>query len=66
MGMSLERLPECSVHGSMELVAPGTNEQKWCGVWYRCTRCTSSVLLPSPKLTTHLGVAALSTNEGGR
>ena len=60
MGKSLERLPECSVHGVMELVAPGAPEQKWCGIWYRCQRCTSSVLLPAPELTAPRARAALS------
>lgn len=48
--------PECPKgHGFMELSAPGTPEQAWCGVKYRCQNgCTSSVLFPSPALTAQL------------
>src|SRR5690606_23509616 len=31
-----------------------TPEQKWCGTWFDCTRCSSSVLVPSPELTKFL------------
>lgn len=47
-------LPRCDQHGEMVLSKPGTREQEWCGTWYRCTRCTSSVLLSSRELTTSL------------
>lgn len=54
-------LPECPTHGQMELQQPGTPEQAWCGVWYRCRHCTTSVLLPSaniqPALTRGIGDA---------
>jgi hypothetical protein len=38
-------LPKCAEHGSMELQPAGTQEQEFCGTWYRCSRCTNSVLL---------------------
>ena len=31
-----------------------TPEQAWCGAWFDCTRCASSVLLPSSALQTSL------------
>lgn len=40
-------LPACDQHGQMELQKPGTPEQAYCGIWYRCARCTNTVLLPS-------------------
>jgi hypothetical protein len=47
-------LPKCAEHGTMELQKPGTREQAFCGTWYRCTRCTNSVLLTSPQLAAQL------------
>lgn len=47
-------LPQCPEHGQMELQKPGTREQEFCGTWYRCTRCTNSVLFTSPELENQL------------
>lgn len=47
-------LPKCQEHGTMELQKPGTREQAFCGTWYRCTRCTNSVLFTSPELEAQL------------
>ena len=43
-------LPICEQHGQMEHQKPGTPEQEWCGVWYRCAKCTNTVLFPSKQL----------------
>ena len=43
-------LPMCAQHGQMEHQKPGTAEQAYCGVWYRCGKCTNAVLLPSAAL----------------
>lgn len=52
---ALMNLPECQQHGPMELDAlPGTKEQSFCGVWYRCTRCMCSTLFASPGLIAQL------------
>jgi len=50
--------PSCPNHGPMQKVPPGTAEQKWCGEWWRCDRCTNSVLKPSDDLQ-----SALSQNN---
>lgn len=50
----LMQLPTCLEHGVMELQKPGTREQEFCGTWYRCTRCTNSVLFTSPALEAQL------------
>ena len=44
--------PICPTHGPMQQVPPGTPEQAWCGEWWRCDRCTHSVLQPSEVLKT--------------
>lgn len=51
-------LPRCPVteHGAMALQVPGTREQEYCGVWYRCIHCMNSELLISPALADDLGV----------
>ncbi len=58
-GVPME-LPKCKEHGAMELRDPKmqTKEQQWCGVWYRCRGCMSSVLFPSP------AVRALYASKG--
>ena len=45
-------LPVCAtpMHGEMQLSMPGTREQEWCGVWYRCNTCKSAVLFPRAEL----------------
>lgn len=58
MGQALERLPECRNHGQMELVERVSTHEAWCGVWYRCPDCHSSVLLTSPALEAHLATQA--------
>lgn len=54
MSNQVAKLPECPVHGQMQLQQAGTPEQTFCGTWYRCTQCTHSVLLPSQKLRSSL------------
>ena len=51
-------LPACDLHGQMEHQTPGTPEQAYCGVWYRCSHCTNTVLLPSAAITKAAGSAA--------
>lgn len=46
--------PSSPDHGVMTYRPGATREQEWCGTWYRCEWCTSSVLLPSPALLAHL------------
>jgi len=50
--------PRCPVdaHGFMEWRPSSrqTPEQLFCGVWYDCTQCKSSVLFPSPGLKAQL------------
>ena len=50
MKQQVAKLPECPVHGTMQLQQTGTPEQAFCGTWYRCDKCTHSVLLPSRQL----------------
>ena len=58
MSTSLPALrPRCRSHLSfMELRAPGTREQAFCGTWYSCPApgCSNSALLPSPGLIVQL------------
>lgn len=42
--------PRDGSHGEMHLREPVSKEQAWCGTWYTCGRCASSVLLMSPEL----------------
>lgn len=51
-------LPACDQHGQMAHQPPGTPEQAWCGVWYRCQRCTNTVLLPSAAIAKAAGSAS--------
>lgn len=52
---ALMTLPSCpSGHGQMKIAPAGSSEQAFCGTWYRCIRCTSSVLLESPGLRAQL------------
>ncbi len=48
--------PACKRHGATELrpLLRQTPEQRFCGVWYDCTRCGSSVLYPSKELEAEL------------
>jgi hypothetical protein len=54
MNNELMTLPKCKTpgHGQMYLrpVTHQSEEQKWCGTWYDCPQCTSSVLFPSGEL----------------
>jgi hypothetical protein len=47
-------LPACTQHGPMVQQEPGTPEQAFCGVWYRCTRCALAMMLQSEALTAQL------------
>lgn len=50
-------LPKCPMHKEeMERVTARqlSEEANWCGVWYRCTKCTSSALVRSPGLEAQL------------
>lgn len=50
--MELPRCPSDDSHGYLELrpLSRQTPEQQWCGVWYDCLRCKSSVLFQSAQL----------------
>jgi hypothetical protein len=68
-GRALARRPTCRFHGTMELRDPPggwTREQQWCGVWYDCADCLSSVLLPSPELLAASPTVALAEVRRGR
>jgi hypothetical protein len=42
--------PANALHGKLVPSPAGTPEQAWCGSWYRCAKCGSSMLLPSADL----------------
>ena len=48
--------PKCKQHGPMVLRPERryTVEQRWCGQWWDCERCTGSVLIPSDELKASL------------
>lgn len=59
MTTALMTIPTCPAdpsHGQMILrpIERQTPEQKFCGTWYDCPRCHSSVLLRSPELAAQL------------
>ena len=59
MTTAIVRMPDCPsepTHGQMRLrpLDRQTYEQRWCGVWYDCERCHSSILLESVELKAHL------------
>lgn len=60
-----QTLPRCAQHGEMMLrpVARQTRDSQFCGTWYDCQRCGSSVLFESPELQAQLAEqrAALAT-----
>lgn len=62
--MPLPKCPSSPEHGEMILrpLQHQTYEQKFCGVWYDCPQCSSSVLFPSKDLTEFL---ELLTLKGG-
>lgn len=50
-------LPKCQTHGIQMVLRPlvhQTPEQKFCGAWYDCPACTSTVLFQSPELRAQL------------
>ena len=67
-GNSLARMPDCvsePEHGQM-VIRPAerqTREQKWCGIWYDCKKCHSSLLLPSRDLTLSLEAQKAKNNN---
>lgn len=50
--MTSHLCPSNAAHGEMELRPESkmTQEQRWCGTWYDCPRCHSSLLVPAPAL----------------
>lgn len=50
--MELPKCPTNKEHGYLHIrpLAWQTKEQKWCGVWYDCDCCGSSVLFESTEL----------------
>ena len=54
--MALPTCPKGSEHGEMILrtLQYQTYEQKFCGVWYDCPRCSCSILFPSKDLLERL------------
>ncbi|MEG3071079.1 MAG: hypothetical protein HQP61_02405 [Peptococcaceae bacterium] len=51
--MVLPVCPASAEHGEMVLrpLAFQTYEQKFCGTWYDCPQCRSSILFPSMELS---------------
>lgn len=48
--------PTCPLHKRPMLLRPvasQTPEQRWCGVWFDCSACGNSVLVPSQALRTN-------------
>jgi hypothetical protein len=59
--------PATPAHGYLALRDPPggwTPEQRWCGTWYDCTRCTSGVLYPSRALREQLAAQAARHRAG--
>lgn len=48
--------PSTKAHGPMMLrpITSQSKEQQWCGIWYDCPKCHSSILIPSEGLKTQL------------
>lgn len=46
--------PSSGKHGFMTYRPGKTPEQIWCGIWYDCSECRSSVLYHSPELLAFL------------
>lgn len=44
--------PACSIHGSMTRrpLDVQTEEQRWCGEWWDCSRCSNTVLVMSAEV----------------
>jgi hypothetical protein len=42
--------PARSEHGPLRLRANPSQEAAWCGTWYDCERCKSSILIESAEL----------------
>ena len=57
----------CKVHGEMDPRPMGrqTNEQRWCGTWFDCPACHSSILVPSTALEVQLATQRLTLFESG-
>lgn len=51
VGNALMKIPDCHIHEE-QLVhrSNGSQEQEYCGVWYTCSRCGYTVLIPSPEI----------------
>ena len=56
--MTLPVCPSCPEHGQLKLRVSNTSDQQFCGVWYDCGQCHSSVLLPSKELNEFLKAGA--------
>lgn len=50
-------------HGQMKPAEAHTREQQFCGEWWRCERCTNSVLMPSSELLAQLGQKSLDVSN---
>ncbi|MFJ1757593.1 hypothetical protein [Kitasatospora sp. NPDC088134] len=59
-------LPRCRRHGRMRLRPPGTREQEFCGVWYRCAapECAATVLVASAGLRAQLAAQSQACEAG--
>ncbi len=65
---TLVRVPNCfsePEHGQMlrRETRRQTYEQKWCGIWYDCQTCHSTLLLPSEELTEQSNRLLAQKNE---
>lgn len=59
MTKAIVRMPDCIAdpeHGQMvrRPLERQTYQQKWCGIWYDCLNCGSSILLESEELRKYL------------
>jgi hypothetical protein len=63
--MKANDFPACITHGVMELRPTNgqTHEQRFCGTWYDCPKCSSSVLLPSSELLAQLKTQRMSLEK---
>ena len=67
-GNPLARMRDCvsnPEHGLMVIrpIERQTSEQKWCGIWYDCKKCHSSLLIPSRELTLSLEAQKAKNNN---